>query len=258
MPNPYPLWTAVVAMLVFSGPNLITVALGGLDTGETVELSSGVLIFSLVFTLILQVIIFGIALLPLLVTKRLDRRLWGPQRTSWTVVWVGLVVGLVTAVVAYTLNAVAAFLVGAEDPVEQQLLQDALTGGATLVIVALLAVVLAPVVEEVLFRGVLFRSLIDRGGVWIAAILSSALFAVVHVEVVVSQPVALVGLFSAGMVWAIGYRIVGNLWVPIIAHAVFNAISLSLALLVDRLGLTELVGLADTARLLSPAARLLG
>jgi membrane protease YdiL (CAAX protease family) len=252
------LWTAIVAMLVFSGPNLITVALGGLDTGETVELSGGVLIFSLLFTLILQVIIFGIALLPLLVTKRLDRRLWGPQRTSWSVVWIGLAVGVVTAIVAYTLNGIAAFLVGAEDPVEQQLLQDALTGGATLAIVALLAVVVAPLVEEVLFRGVLFRSLMDRTGVWVAAVLSSALFAIVHVEVVVSQPVALVGLFTVGLVLAIAYRIVGNLWIPIIGHAVFNGISLSLAIVVDRLGLDELVALADAARLLSPAARLIG
>jgi membrane protease YdiL (CAAX protease family) len=252
------LWTAIVAMLVFSGPNLITVALGGLDTGETVELSGGVLIFSLVFTLILQVIIFGIALLPLLVTKRLDRRLWGPQRTSWSVVWIGLAVGVVTAIVAYTLNGIAAFLIGAEDPVEQQLLQDALTGGATLAIVALLAVVVAPLVEEVLFRGVLFRSLMDRTGVWVAAVLSSALFAIVHVEVVVSQPVALVGLFTVGLVLAIAYRIVGNLWIPIIGHAVFNGISLSLAIVVDRLGLDELVALADAARLLSPAARLVG
>jgi uncharacterized protein len=258
VPNPYPLWTAIIAMVVFGGPNLLTLALGGLDGASEVEMSGGFLIFSLLFGLVLQLVVFAIALLPLLITKRLDRRLWGPQRTSWSVVGIGLAVGVGTAIVAYTLNGVVAYLAGAEDPVEQQLLQDALGGGLALALVVLLAVVSAPIVEEVLFRGLLFRSLLERTGTVLAALVSAAIFAVVHVEVVVSQPIALVGLGTVGFLLAIAYRFVGNLWVAIIGHAVFNAISLSLAILVDRLDVDELIGLGGLARTLSPLARVVG
>jgi uncharacterized protein len=113
-------------------------------------------------------------------------------------------------------------------------------------------------VEEVLFRGLLFRSLLERTGTVLAALVSAAIFAVVHVEVVVSQPIALVGLGTVGFLLAIAYRFVGNLWVAIIGHAVFNAISLSLAILVDRLDVDELIGLGGLARTLSPLARVVG
>src|SRR5690606_7792760 len=121
-----------------------------------------------------------------------------------------------------------------DQAVEQQIMQDALRGGAPAVLAVFIAVVLAPVTEEIVFRGALFRSLRPRMGVWPAALLSSLIFAFIHVEVVTSQPLALVGLFLLGMVFAIGLQKSGSLLVPILAHAVFNATSIGLAILAER------------------------
>jgi uncharacterized protein len=102
-------------------------------------------------------------------------------------------------------------------------------------------VVVAPLVEEVIFRGVLFRALADRINLPVGLVLSSAIFAGIHIEVVASQPFALVGLFTVGFLLALAYHLTGNLMVAVLGHAVFNAISLGLAVLADRLDLEELL-----------------
>ncbi|MFP4150365.1 MAG: CPBP family intramembrane glutamic endopeptidase, partial [Nitriliruptoraceae bacterium] len=243
-------------------PNLVIVGLalatGGLDellSGD-VEVSASVLVVNLIVQLVLQLGLFGISLLPLLAAGRPYRRLLGPTRTTGTMVAIGLGSGVVAAIASYTLNAIAVLLTGVEEPVEQQLLQDALSGGLPLLLVVVLAVVVAPLTEEVVFRGVLFRAMADRLNLGVGLVVSSAIFSVIHIEVVASQPVALLGLFTVGLLLALAYHLTGNLMVPILGHAVFNAISLGLAVLVDRLDLDELTDLPSAA-LLGPLAPLL-
>lgn len=240
--SPYGLWIATFSVLIFVGPNLAVLAAGGLAEGlETVTRpSTAELIFSLAVTLVFQIGIFLAALLPLLAAGRPFRRLFGPTRGTALMWAVGIGVGVVTSVVALSINAGLALLLEAEEPVEQQILQDALAGGVPLVLAALIAVVAAPVTEEVIFRGVLFRALTGKFGLWVAAVVSSVVFAVIHFEIVFSQPIALAGLFAVGMLLALAYHVTGSLLVPVLGHAVFNAVSLSLAIIVDRLGLDEL------------------
>lgn len=250
-PSPFSVLLALVVVAIMSAPNLIFLALGMAvqPVGDAVRTpSEPELIFGLVFALVLQVIIFIIALVPLLIRRKFDRRLFGPTQPtgSWLALGFGLVAGIATLFAAYGINILLTLLVGVEDPVEQQLLQDAMAGGVTLLLAAFIAVIVAPIVEEVVFRGILFRALGDRIGVWLGALISSAIFALIHIEVVVSQPVALGGLFAVGMVLALAYHWTGNLLVPVLGHAVFNAASIGLALAIDRLGLDELaaVGVA--------------
>lgn len=244
VPSPYGLWIAFFSVLIFVAPNLVLLGIAGVAAVETVVTdSTTMIVLNLVVGLVLQVVVFALALLPLLAAGRPFARLWGPTRTTGAMVGLGVVAGLVVAIVSYTLNAIAVLVAGVEDPVEQQLLQDALAGGLPLLVVALLAVVVAPVVEEVIFRGVLFRALADRINLPVGLVLSAAIFALIHIEVVLSQPFALVGLFAVGFLLAWAYHLTGNLTVPILGHAVFNAISLGLTVVVDRLDLEELVDL---------------
>ena len=251
------MWLALLSITIFVSPNLALLAIGGMEAAEAVERpSSGQLVFSLAVTLIFQLAIFLLALLPLLIAGRPYRRLLGPTRGTGVMWAIGLGAGIATSVVALSVNAGLAILLEAEDPVEQQILQDALAGGVPLLLAILIAVVAAPITEEVLFRGVLFRALADKLGLWVGAILSSAVFALIHFEIVFSQPIALAGLFTVGLLLAFAYHVTGSLLVPIVGHAVFNAVSLTLAILVDRLGLDEL---EQVAVLLRPvAAALLG
>ena len=91
-------------------------------------------------------------------------------------------------------------------------------GGAVLLVV--MVCVAAPVAEEVLYRGLLLRSLERRyGAVW-AVGLSSVVFGAMHLQLVQFPGLALFGLVAATLVVR-----TGRLGTSIIAHAAFNAVT---------------------------------
>lgn len=84
----------------------------------------------------------------------------------------------------------------------------------------LLIVVAAPVVEELVFRGVLYRFLKGRVKPWLALTISSLLFAVIHFNILQLLP-----LFLLGMLLGRAYERTGSLRVPVAFHAIFNFIT---------------------------------
>ena len=94
-------------------------------------------------------------------------------------------------------------------------------------LVVLAIVILAPIAEEVFFRGVVFNAWLREGGRRWAYIGSAALFALIHISVVALLPIFLLGLALA---WI--YDRTGNLLAPIAMHATVNGISVAFALLV--------------------------
>jgi membrane protease YdiL (CAAX protease family) len=98
-------------------------------------------------------------------------------------------------------------------------------------------VVIAPIAEEVFFRGVVFNAWRREHGERRALFGSAALFATIHANttswdalvgsLVISVPV----IFGLGIALALVYRRTGSLAASIAMHAGFNAISLTLALL---------------------------
>lgn len=81
----------------------------------------------------------------------------------------------------------------------------------------LLAVVVAPLTEEVIFRAGLFRYLRTRAPRWVALGLPAAIFAVMHGNLVAFGP-----LLALGVVFALAYERTGRIAVPIVAHGLFN------------------------------------
>lgn len=79
-------------------------------------------------------------------------------------------------------------------------------------------VILTPVIEEVIHRGLIFRSLLSRGR-WIAIGASAALFAVVH------APGTMPAAFVFGIIAALQTLNSGTLWPAIITHATYNLIA---------------------------------
>jgi len=81
-------------------------------------------------------------------------------------------------------------------------------------------VVLAPVAEEILFRGYLFGKLQKNVATWIAILISSAVFAAVHLAWNVG-----IDVFALGIVLCL-LRIVSNsLWPSILLHMLKNGIA---------------------------------
>lgn len=102
------------------------------------------------------------------------------------------------------------------------------SGAAALVMDLMTGAVIAPVAEELLFRGLVFGGLAQRMPVAVAATVSALLFALSHGLGVVA-PIFVLGL---GLAWL--YRRTGTIWAPIMAHGVVNAISLSLLFVLPR------------------------
>ncbi len=81
-----------------------------------------------------------------------------------------------------------------------------------------LAGVTAPVFEEILFRGFLFTSLRSRWNVWVAALVSSLMFAGLHYY----SWLGLLSIAAFGMVMCWLYQRTGSLWPGILFHALLN------------------------------------
>ena len=101
------------------------------------------------------------------------------------------------------------------------------------VFLALFAVVLAPLYEELLFRRVLFGRLWEAGWPVLGLILSSLVFALVHELPGLNGKPADSTLFlilvytGMGGIFAWVYRRTGTLWAAIAAHILNNAIALA-------------------------------
>jgi hypothetical protein len=92
-----------------------------------------------------------------------------------------------------------------------------------LALAVLLAVVVAPVAEEVIFRSVLYLPLRRRLGAVSATLIVAVVFAAGHAYLLGAAQ-----LFVLSVVFCALFETTGSLWAPIVAHAVFNAVNILL------------------------------
>ena len=90
----------------------------------------------------------------------------------------------------------------------------------------LLSVLIAPLYEELIFRGVLFTYLLRWIGFARAMLLVSVLFATVHFHLPTMLPLFLLSIALCYTYWRIG-----SLWISIGIHALFNSVSIAILLL---------------------------
>jgi membrane protease YdiL (CAAX protease family) len=144
--------------------------------------------------------------------------LWGVP--AW------IVATLLAALVAQLLEL---FHVQPEPQVAEQFINQ-----ADPLIAILATVVVAPIAEELFFRGVAFNAWAREYGLRAGIVLSALVFGLIHGSVA-----AFVPIFVLGLALAIIYRRTGNLASNIALHATFNGISVLIALLV-RFGILAL------------------
>ncbi len=97
--------------------------------------------------------------------------------------------------------------------------------GWTVVLLVLVVVIGAPIVEELVYRGLLQRSIAASIGGVAGLLITSAWFALVH-----PSPVEYPGLFLAGLMFGAGVLLTDRIGPSILTHAAFNATGLALAL----------------------------
>lgn len=84
------------------------------------------------------------------------------------------------------------------------------------------AFILAGVGEELVWRGYLQASLTRKFGFWRAAVLTSIIFAAAHVHNPGENPLGVVQVFVAGLVFCALLRMSGSLWLGIGFHAAWD------------------------------------
>jgi membrane protease YdiL (CAAX protease family) len=93
----------------------------------------------------------------------------------------------------------------------------------------IVAVTLAPLVEELLFRGILLPLLARyMNSAW-AILLVSAMFAMLHCHVPSLAP-----LFVIAVAFSYAYLYSGSILVPVIMHALFNAVGITTSLMMSK------------------------
>ena len=92
----------------------------------------------------------------------------------------------------------------------------------SLILTGVALVAVAPVAEEVFYRGLVFGGL-QRWGFWPAAVISGLIFSGVHLDPGSLIPFFIIGVTLAWLFWRRG-----NLWESVAFHVLFNAISFSL------------------------------
>jgi membrane protease YdiL (CAAX protease family) len=101
--------------------------------------------------------------------------------------------------------------------------------------------IIAPFVEEVFFRGFVFAGLRPRYGWQKAAVISSAIFAGLHLT-----PTAIIPIFILGYIFAYLYHLSNSIWPAILMHILTNTLALGAAYLVAT-GQIDLAGLGLVA-----------
>lgn len=152
-----------------------------------------------------------------------------PEETWWkllrnVLLLLGAVLATATVVTLFSGAAMELFGFKPEGP---QLAKLLLTCPWSVVaLVAFFAVAVAPLVEEMLFRRIIFGLIGTYCGVWPALVATSALFGLVH-----DARVQFPALFLLGAVLQLLYLRYRSLWPSILLHAANNALAISVLLL---------------------------
>jgi uncharacterized protein len=125
--------------------------------------------------------------------------------------------------------AIAAILSPLLQPDQEDVARDLGAGDDSViatVMAGILIVVLAPLSEEVFFRGFMYTGLRRAMPMLVAAAVSGAVWGVLHLTAGNIGVAVQLALF--GVVLAYLYERTGNLWAPIFAHTINNALAFTL------------------------------
>ncbi len=127
-------------------------------------------------------------------------------------------------VVVVAIFALAGALTSYFGETDNELLRILRSSRTAVILIAILATFTAPIVEEVVYRGVLYSALQRTVGVWMAVFLVTLLFAVVHVPQYLPDYVAISMICLLSLILTLVRVWTKNLLPCIILHFVFNAI----------------------------------
>jgi membrane protease YdiL (CAAX protease family) len=229
----------IVLVVVFSAVAtvVLVVALGGILAlaGDDPRnyLQTHVVVFSAIIGMVAYGMIFLAVYFTIVRRRHLSWKAVGFRRPPLLALLLSplIVLGQLSAVAI--MNVLVASFTGAiENPQIASISGGQGFSWLNFVLMLLLAGVVAPIVEETFFRGLLFGWLRSRLPLFVAVILSAAIFAAAHVI-----PILLPALFAVGIILALAYELSGSLWVSILLHALQNSFAVVLIFTLLALGI---------------------
>lgn len=219
---PWPPWAAFVALVgAFAGALFggLIVAFVGAAFGASLEDPPPAV--NIAATVVQDVAFVAVPLLlSLLVARRVAPEWFGLRRTPLLSA-IGITVGL--AFLYLVLTGIWAGVLGLDEP---DRLPDSLgveQSTAALIAVCVLVTVIAPIAEEMLFRGFMFGALRNWRGPIVSALITGILFGAIHAggtELQFLPPLALLGVLLALLrLWT------GSLLPCMVVHAINNCVA---------------------------------
>lgn len=196
-----------------------TITAAGKNTAELQEeLNSLINRYSLHLTALTNVVLIPIYILLLMGDEKKRRNSLGIRYTAPGIKRLGVVfvLGMSAAVsvnVIVSLSQIARF-----SPKYQQVSEVIYSGGLFMEIVS--AVIAAPILEELFFRGMIYKRLRDMINVKAAVVISALFFGAFH-----GNLVQFVYAFIIGLMLAYVYEKFKTIWAPVIFHVGANLIS---------------------------------
>lgn len=207
--------------ILFIGPTLGYFRDQGLDDATARASTSGWLIF----------LTMGIGFLVTMVLILRDRNffnIWKGKKSSLPAAIGWGVLGFLLLIIGQSIAAMIEMAIGI-DPGSAN--TQTLVRIAEVVPYAIIAVVLfGPILEELVFRRVVFGSLNQTMNFWIATAISALVFALVHLEFT-----HLLLYFTTGLILAALYQRTKRILTPIIAHILLNGYVMLIQLNMDKI-----------------------
>ncbi|MDP4625656.1 MAG: CPBP family intramembrane metalloprotease [Akkermansiaceae bacterium] len=229
--KPFDLFGLVAIAGVFFMMMMLGFLAERLEPKPVVEKELAVSVETLVFSIGFQIFVAGAAIA--IVARRVNLVHWlGLRWKQWPLV---IAIAPVTVLLMWTFFAgmQAAGLMELLEKLGVKKVQDTVVifqEEKDMVVVGLMAfaaMIVAPICEEIVFRGYLYPVAKKFAGPWLAAIASALIFSAAH-----GSMSALLPLFVFGVVLVALYEFTGSIWAPMAVHCLFNSATVAIQMLV--------------------------
>ncbi|MDA3924938.1 MAG: type II CAAX endopeptidase family protein [Kiritimatiellae bacterium] len=215
---------ALLTTLVFTLPNQIFVP----DVVHEIK-PSGLLLGSLIYALAVLLVVF----FAVIYSRCSVKQIFLSEKTTYICsLKKGIVYGIAAVPPVFFLTAAMSTVVTdlgfvAESQPVIDWLTNPETSLSTRIVIIICAVVIAPVIEEIIFRGLLFPAVLKHNSFIFSALLVGCIFSLVHFHAPSFLSILVLNIFFCA-----AYSITGSLITPIVMHMIFNGSATFIALVV--------------------------
>ncbi|WJY27195.1 MULTISPECIES: CPBP family intramembrane glutamic endopeptidase [Sporosarcina] len=172
-----------------------------------------------------------LAILAFFLVIRTDKNFWTVFKAKKASVWMSMVwgvFGFFLALGGQMLAGAIEKVIGIENGSDNTMRLTEVSAVAPIMIVCI--VLFAPILEEIVFRRVVFGGIYTKTNFWIAAIASALIFAAVHNEF---QHILV--YLMPGLVFSYVYYRTGRIWSSMISHLLMNSFVMVVTLNMDKI-----------------------